>query len=121
MSDETTINTAPTEKIDLFETTPTETAPVAPSEKKKAGVAVWEYRNSNEDFDRLIVISMQGLQDQIDAGTLDKDDLPKILYGMEGAINVLKSVYNLMPKTAEFENKKPNDFKGFQAQNSEET
>jgi hypothetical protein len=77
---------------------------------KKAGVAVWEYRNSDEDFDRLIVISLQGLQDQIHAGTLLREDLPKILYGMEGAINVLKTHYNLHPKTPEFDNKKPNDF-----------
>jgi hypothetical protein len=104
-------------KIDLYESPP---AIEAKPQGKKAGVAVWEYRNSDEDFDRLIVISMQGLQDQIDKGTLQKEDLPKILYGMEGAINVLKSVYNLMPKSPEFENKKPNDFKGFEDNNSTE-
>ena len=51
-------------------------------------------------------------------GTLDKADLPKILYGMEGMANALKSSFNLMPKSPEFENKKPNDFKGFQDENS---
>lgn len=116
--------TTPDEKIDVYENKnivePT-TTPETTSEKKKAGVAVWEYRNADEDFDRLIVISMQGLQDQIEAGTLEKEDLPKILYGMEGAINVLKSVYNLYPKSAEYENKKPNGFKGFDDENSEES
>jgi hypothetical protein len=115
MSDEQQTSANDT-KIDLFETPAPEPKPAG----KKAGVAVWEYRNSNENFDRLIVISMQGLQDQIDKGTLQKEDLPKILYGMEGAINVLKSVYNLMPKSPDFENKKPNDFKGFEDNNSTE-
>jgi hypothetical protein len=110
--------------VDLYENTPPsddEQKESTPPVAKKAGVAVWEYRNSDEDFERLIVISLQGLQDQIDTGTLVKDDLPKILYGMEGAINVLKSVYNLYPKSPEFENKKPNDFKGFDDKVSSET
>jgi hypothetical protein len=111
--------------IDLFDNTPPsddeQKEPTTPEKKKKAGVAVWEYKNSDEDFERLIVISLQGLQDQIDAGTLTKEDLPKILYGMEGAINVLKSVYNLYPKSPEFENKKPNDFNGFDDKDSSES
>lgn len=107
-----------TDKIDVYDNTPPSDDEHHEPEAKKAGVAVWEYRNSDEDFDRLIVISMQGLQDQIDAGTLDKSDLPKILYGMEGMANALKSCFNLMPKSPEFENKKPNDYKGFQDENS---
>lgn len=96
-----------TDKIDPFEMPADVTEQPA---KKKAGVAVWEYRNSNEDFDRVVAVSLQGLYDQIEAGTLDKEDLPKILYGMEGMFNVLKSVHNLTPKSPEFENKKPSDF-----------
>lgn len=80
-------------------------------QKNKLKVAIWEYRNSDEDFDRLIVISLEGLQEQIDAGTLSKEDVPKVVYGMEGMFNALKSCYNLYPKSPEFENKKPNDFK----------
>lgn len=79
-------------------------------EAKKAGVAVWEYQNTEEDFKRLIVISLQNLEDQLEDGTLERGDIQKIVYGMEGAISVLKEHFNIYPKSAEFDNKKPNDF-----------
>lgn len=89
-------------------TNTTEEAPKTTT--KKSGVAIWEYRNTDEDFDRLIVVSMENLQKQLDEGTLDKEDIPKILYGMEGAMTLITNTYNLYPKSSEFDNKKPSDF-----------
>jgi hypothetical protein len=80
------------------------------SKPTKGGVAYWEYKNSDEDFERLIVISLENLQAQVDRGDLEPGDIAKIVYGMEGAITVLKDCFNIYPKTPEFENKKPNDF-----------
>lgn len=105
-----------TEKVDPYETNEGTEMP----DKKKAGVAVWEYRNSDEDFDRIVAVSLQGLQDQITEGKLTKEDVPKILYGMEGMFNVLKSNYNLYPKNPEFNNKKPSDFNMLDKKNSTE-
>ena len=82
-----------------------------------SGVAAWEYKNSDEDFTRLLLVDLEGLHQQVLSGYISEEDVPKIVYGMEAMFNVIKTAYNVMPKEPKYDNKKPNDFKGFQEGN----
>lgn len=85
-----------------------------------SGMAVWEYKNSDEDFTRLILVDLEGLNQQVISGYISEEDVPKIVYGMEAMFNVMKTAYNMLPKEPKYENKKPSNFKGFQEVNSTE-
>lgn len=71
-------------------------------DKEKPQLAIWEYRNSNEDFDRRIVMNVSNLM--LDE-TKSPEEKQQMLSVMDNIVKSLVSAFDLMPNSPELDNR----------------
>lgn len=79
----------------------------AKNSSPKPRVAAWSYKNSNEDFERLIIMSMEPMYQAIAEGTMTEKEMLSQHEAVTAALDVIFNNYNVMPKTEQWENRKP--------------
>ena len=72
--------------------------------ESKAGVLVWNYQNSNEDIIRCIAIDVEPINGLVKNGTIPKEDVQKIVWAMDKAIESVIRNFDVLPKDPTFQN-----------------
>lgn len=80
---------------------------------EKPQLAIWDYTNTDEDFERRVVMNVTPLMKNPE---LTEDQKQQALAIMDQVVKTVLATFNVMPKSAEFENRIRSDSEGLVAE-----